>query len=258
MRGRRILKGATSSLLALLCAVVSTHIALAHQPFFEEPDTTASTPLRVRDPVISTALFSTLEQVADIDFFTFSVTTGQTIEIGMTVPQITGQDRFAPHIGILAAGLDSAGISDLPEAARSLATGRMGAMVIEPTAATVFFEPFSRTAYWRRQRKKVTFPVDGEVYVVVWHAQGSVGRYALVVGQREVPGGDSDFARKLKVYWTPVKPALDNRTQPGSAETGATSVQTQPDPDAAQESAPQCNWLVRLLAALFGAGDICS
>lgn len=258
MRGRRILKGAISSLLALLCAVVSTHIALAHQPFFEDPDTTASTPLRVRDPAISTALFSTLEQPDDIDFFTFSVTAGQTIEIGMTVPQITGQDRFAPHVGILAARLDSAGISDLPEAARPLATGRMGAMVLEPAEATVFFEPFSRTAYWRRQRKKVTFPEEGEVYVVVWHAQGSVGRYALVVGQREVPGGDPDFSRKLKAYWTPVEPAPDYRTQPDSAATGAASVPPEPDPDAAQESAPQCNWLVRLLAALFGAGDICS
>ena len=258
MRGRRILKGAISSLLALLCAVVSTHIALAHQPFFEGPDTTVSMPLRVRDPVISTALFSTLEQPDDIDFFTFSVTAGQTIEIGMTVPQIAGQDRFAPHVGILATGLDNAVIPDLPEAVRPLATSQKGALILEPAEATIFFEPFSRTAYWRRQRQKVTFPVDGEVYVVVWHAQGSVGRYALVVGQREVPGGDSDFSRKLKAYWTPVEQAPDSRTQTDSEATGAASVSPQPDSDAAQESAPKCNWLVRLLAALFGSGDICS
>lgn len=258
MIGRRILKAAISSLLALLCAGLATHIVLAHQPFFEEPDTTASAPMRVRDPVISTALFSTLAQADDVDFFTFSVSAGQTIEFGMTVPQIAGQDQFAPHIGILATGLDCGGISALPEAARPLVTSRMGAMVIEPTEATVFFEPFSRTAYWRRQREKVAFPVNSVVYVVVWHSQGSVGRYALVVGQREVRGGDPDFARKLKAYWTPVDPAPDKLSQPDSADAGAASTQPQPNSDAEQESAPRCNWLVRLLAALFGSGDICS
>ena len=47
--------------LAVLLAVTVSETALAHQPFFEETDTTSSTPLLVRDPEISTALFSTLE-----------------------------------------------------------------------------------------------------------------------------------------------------------------------------------------------------
>ncbi len=258
MRRRRTLKGAVSLVLALLCAIVSTHKVLAHQPFFEEPDTTASTPMRVRDPDISTALFSTLEQSDDVDFFTFAVSAGQTIEIGMTIPQIAGQDRFAPHIGILAAGLGSGEFSELPEAAQPLASSQTGSKVIEPTDATVFFEPFSRTAYWRRQRARVTFPVDGEVIVVVWHAQGSVGRYTLVVGQREVPGGDSNFGRKLKDYWTPVELAPDNPTQPDSADAGTSATQPETDSDATQTSASPCNWFVRLLAALFGSGDICA
>ena len=258
MRSRKTLKGAASLALALLCAIASTQIVLAHQPFFEEPDTTASTPMRVRDPAISTALFSTLEQPDDVDFFTFAVSAGQTVEIGMTIPQIAGQEQFAPHIGVLAAGLESGGISELPEAARVLASSQTGALVIEPTAATVFFEPFSRTAYWRRQREKVTFPLDGEVIVVVWHSQRSVGRYALVVGQREVRGGDSDFSRKLKAFWTPVEPGPDNGTQPDSVNAGAASTQPGPDSGTAEEGAPRCNWLVRLLAALFGSGDICA
>lgn len=258
MRSGKPLKGAASLALALLCAIVSTQIVLAHQPFFEEPDTTASTPMRVRDPVISTALFSTLERPDDVDFFTFDVSAGQTIEIGMTIPQIAGQEQFAPHIGVLAAGLESGGVSELPEAARVLDPSPTGAMVFEPAAATVFFEPFSRTAYWRRQREKVTFPEDGEVLVVVWHSQGSVGRYTLVVGQREVPGGDSDFSRKLKAYWTPIEPGLDNGTQPDSVNAGTASTQTGPASGTPEEGAPRCNWLVRLLAALFGSGDICA
>jgi len=256
MGSQSILKGAISSLLALTCMVGSTSIVLAHQPFFEEPDSAASTPMRVRDPVISTALYSTLDRPDDVDFFAFAVTAGQTIEIGMTIPQISGQDRFAPHIGVLSAGLDSSELSELPEAAQPLASDRSGAVLIEPTEATVFFEPFSRTAYWRRQRQKITFPEEGEVFVVVWHSEGSVGRYTLVVGQREVPGGDSDFSRKLKSFWTPVELTSDNPAQPENA--GAEATESQPNLDAAEESTPRCNWLVRLLAALFGSGDICS
>ncbi len=256
MGSQMILKSAISTLLALLCMVVSMRIVLAHQPFFENPDSTASSPMRVRDPVISTALYSTLDRPDDVDFFAFTVTAGQTIEIGLTIPQIPGQDRFAPHIGVLSAGLDNSELSELPEAAQPLASNRMGAILIEPAEATVFFEPFSRTAYWRRQREKITFPVNGEVLVVVWHSEGSVGRYTLVVGQREVPGGDSDFSRKLKAYWTPVEQSPDYPAQPESE--GAEVIESQPIPDAAEESTPQCNWLVRLLAALFGSGDICS
>lgn len=256
MGSRRILKGAISSLLALLCTIVSTRTVLAHQPFFEEPDSTASAPMRVRDPVISTALYSTLDRPNDVDFFAFAVTAGQTIEIGLTIPQISGQDRFGPHIGVLAAGLDSSELSELPEAAQPLASNRAGAILIEPAKATVFFEPFSRTAYWRRQRQKITFPVEGEAFVVVWHSEGSVGRYTLVVGQREVPGGDSDFSRKLKAYWTPIELTPENPAQLESA--GAEATESQPNLDEAEESTPRCNWLVRLLAALFGSGDICS
>jgi len=119
------------------------------------------------------------------------------------------------------------------------------------------FEPFSRTAYWRRQREKVTFPVDGEVYVVVWSSQGSVGRYSLVVGQREVRGGDSDFARKLKAYWTPVELPAEGIFQPKGAGAAPLLSERDGDPVAMVERSPQCPWYVKLLAFLFGSGDIC-
>lgn len=247
-------------LLALLCATAATGAALAHQPFFENPDTTASTPMRVRDPAISTALFSTLERPGDVDFFTFSVSAGQSVEIGMTIPQITGQEQFAPTVGVIAVGLDSNGISALPAEARPLASGESGSTVLEPVAASTFFEPFSRTAYWRRQRQRVVFPVEGAAYVVVWHPESSVGRYTLVVGQREVPGGESGFARKLREYWRPVRPpAATEDGQPAGAvtEMAPAPTTTPPDPDAAGESTSQCSWLMRVLAALLGANERC-
>ena len=242
-------------LLALLSALLISDAALAHQPFFEDADTTASTPISVTDPEISTALFSTLDRPGDIDYFRFTVSARQTIEIGMTIPQIEGQEQFAPTIGVIATGLERDSVSELPADALALVSGQKGAEMIEAVEATIFFEPFSRTAYWQRQRRRITFPAQGEVIVVVWHPQESVGRYTLVVGQREVPGGDAAFARKLKDYWTPV--ALPQAADTDTPDvTGTSPTQVDPTPDSGP-STPRCSWLMRLLASLLGTRDRC-
>jgi len=247
-------------LLALLCAVVLSDAALAHQPFFEEPDTTPSSPMSVSDPEISTALYSTLEWPGDVDYFSFTVSASQTIEIGMTIPQIEGQEQFAPTIGVIAAGLSRDSVSELPSDALQLVSEQMGAELLEAAEATIFFEPFSRTAYWRRQRRRITFPSAGEAVVVVWHPQESVGRYTLVVGQREVPGGDFAFARKLRDYWKPVMPAPAADTDMPDSPT-ADPAQHPPvlkaDATESGPSTPQCSWLMRLLAYLLGEGERC-
>ncbi|MYC95414.1 MAG: hypothetical protein F4X14_10615 [Caldilineaceae bacterium SB0661_bin_32] len=247
-------------LLTLFTALFSYEAVLAHQPFFEDTDSTAGTPMPVSDPEISTALFSTLERPGDVDFFTFSVSARQTVEIGMTIPQIEGQDQFAPYIGVIASGLEGDTNPGLPADARALVSGQEGAIVLEAADATIFFEPFSRTAYWQRQRRRITFPVQGEVKVVVWHPQGSAGRYALVVGQREVSGGDPAFARKLKEYWTPV--ILQPSAESDSPDTALTDPTQEPQPSlsdsaGAGQSAPRCSWLTRLLAFLFGESELC-
>lgn len=244
-------------LLVMLLAVTVSDAALAHQPFFEETDTTSSTPMLISDPEISTALFSTLEVPGDVDFFAFIVSAGQTIEIGMTIPQIGGQEAFAPTIGVIAFGLDRASVSELPVEALSLVSSDEGAYVLEAAEATIFFEPFSRTAYWRRQRRQISFPSDGEAVVVVWHPQGAVGRYTLVVGQREIPGGDIAFFRKIKEYWTPVVLSQATETD-GTAGNAVQQAETlQSDASDSDTSSPRCSWFMWLLATLFGAEERC-
>ena len=246
--------------LSLLSVLIVSNAALAHQPFFEETDTTSSTPMMVSDPDISTALFSTLEKPGDVDFFAFTVSAGQTVEIGMTIPQISGQEEFAPTIGVIATGLERGGVSELPADALALLSGDEGAYLLEAAEATIFFEPFSRTAYWRRQRRQITFPADGEAVVVVWHSRGAVGRYTLVVGQREVLGGDTAFARKIKEYWTPVlvPPADEFDSHAGPAENADQRPPAlQSDTSDPETATPRCSWLMRLLAALLGTEERC-
>ncbi|MEZ4832088.1 MAG: hypothetical protein R2873_08825 [Caldilineaceae bacterium] len=191
--------------LILLLATISTSMASAHQPIFEEEDLSAERTLSIANPTISTALYATLDAEDDVDFFTFTAAEGTRVLIGMTIPQIAGQDEFAPTIALIGPGLPQKEKALLPPSAQSLINADNGFdLFLAPTQASAFFEPFSRTSYWRRQQTRVTMPADGTYTLIVWDAPAQMGRYVLVVGDREVPGGDPLFAIKLPNYWTPV------------------------------------------------------
>ncbi len=175
-----------SFLLASLLLILSASLVYAHQPYFEDVDTTRDTPLRVIDSDVSTALYSTLESATDEDWFIMRGQKGQNLFLGMTIPQVEGQIDFDPTIALYE--ID----------------GETPIAILDPTEGTVFLEPFSNTAYWQRQRQRIELPESGEYLAKVWHPDGEVGRYVLVVGEREVRGGDPQFRTKLKSYWTPL------------------------------------------------------
>lgn len=232
-RLRRLLSAGLAALLLL-----QSSLALAHQPYFEEDDLTPGNALSVAEPTVSTALYATLDRPGDVDYFVFNGVAGSRVELGMTVPQIAGQEDFAPTIGLIGPGLPEAEGETLPaEEARALIGPGMGLLLLPAVPASSFYEPFSRTSYWRRQREKVTLPADGHFTVVVWSPEGRTGRYVLVVGDREIPGGDPLFALKLPGYWTPVA---------GDNPAGAAVAPRRPSPTAA------CSWWERLFAALAG------
>ncbi len=229
------------ALLVGLAGTLPAAKAHAHQPFFEETDTTPATPMTVANPTISTALYATLDRADDVDYFSFDGVAGTGVQIGLTIPQIEGQDEFAPVIALIGPGLPSQSSTALPDSqSQALLTDTLGLALFQPASATTFYEPFSRTSYWRRQQDKITLPADGRYTLVVWSADAQIGRYTLVVGDREVLGGDPLFALKLSSYWTPVD---------GDASSPANKPTT---------SAPKhCGWFARIVARLTGQAPGC-
>ncbi len=177
--------------------------AWAHQPFFEETDIPPDRPWRIDDPLVSTAIYATLESSQDVDVFAFDGRAGQQVYLSIVIPQIPGQEDFAPMVALIGPGLPERE-DDLPVAI-SPAEGD-GVEVIPPPEGppSTFFEPFTRTSYWERQERTVVLPADGTYRVAVWHPQGAVGRYVFTVGREERPGGDPAFMAKMRRYWTPV------------------------------------------------------
>ena len=182
--------------------------ALAHRPYFEEEDISADGPWQVDDPTISTAIYATLESRDDVDYFTFDGLEREVILLALTIPQIEGQEDFAPTMALIGPGLPG---TQLPS--RVMVPPGEGAQPIEPPPgpAPTFYEPFSRTSYWERQEVRVTLPAGGSFVVAVWHPDGEVGRYTFVIGEKERLGGDPAFPFKMRGYWTPVEaPALED------------------------------------------------
>lgn len=226
----------TLGLVGLL--LLQSSQALAHQPYFEGDDLTPENALAVAEPTISTALYATLDRPDDVDYFVFTGVAGSRVELGMTIPQIPGQEEFAPTIGLIGPGLPGANGEALPaDEARELIGPGEGLLLLPATPASSFYEPFSRTSYWRRQREKITLTADGRYVVAVWSPDSRVGRYVLVVGDREIPGGDPMFALKLPSYWTPVT---------ADGQPDAATAPRQPDPT------PACNWWQRIFSTLTG------
>ena len=202
---RRYLPVALS--LALFAAVLAVSPASAHRPYFEEDDIVAAKPWLIKDPTISTVVYATLDASSDVDYYAFDGRQGERILLEITIPQIEGQDNFAPTIALLGPGLPTASLPMKVERP----SGATGALLVEPPAgpASTFFEPFSRTSYWERQSQRVALPADGRYMVTVWHPTGETGRYGFVIGDKERPGGDPSFMRKLRDYWTPFQPAAE-------------------------------------------------
>jgi hypothetical protein len=194
------------TLLALLVALLVLTLAdvtpaLAHQPYFEDVDTTADKPWSLADPTVSVALYFTLESATDVDYVAFEGSAGQSILVSMVIPQIAGQETFTPQVAVLGPGLSG---GQLP--APITIPAENGAYLLTPVLgeAPIFFEPFSRTRYYQRQEERITLPADGRYVVAVWSDSGTVGRYTLAIGDQEIFGGDPAFRSKMSSYWQPL------------------------------------------------------
>lgn len=191
-----------SCLYVLAAAPVS-----AHQPYFEDQDTDAENPWYIDDPSISTALYATLDSRGDVDYYEFLGMAQEVVLLKLTIPQIPGQEAFAPTMALIGPGLPEADLPDgvaVPEGAGALMIGP------KPGPAATFYERFSRTSYWERQEQRVTLPASGRYFVAVWNSDAQVGRYTFVIGEREELGGDWTFPFKMRRYWTPVEaPAVE-------------------------------------------------
>jgi hypothetical protein len=84
--------------------------------------------------------------------------------------------------------------------------------MIFPTETTSdFFEPFTQTNYWGRQRADITLPADGTYYILIWNPEGKPGKYVMDSGRVETFSPQDIFL--FPVWWLRVQLFFEQGSQ---------------------------------------------
>jgi hypothetical protein len=164
-----------SALLALLLAFPSS--ASAHRPVWGEDQ--GITPI---DSLSTSFAFYRELEADQIHVFSFEGKKGQTLHAGIQIPAIAGFENYAVSMAIFGPSFPKPKETQLPPNHPE----DLGALIFPTQIGSDFFEPFTQTRYWGRQKADLILPADGEYYIVVWNPEGKPGKYVMDSGSAEV------------------------------------------------------------------------
>ncbi len=172
--------------------------ALAHVPYLEETDFTASAPFKCPSALQSIAVYSWLQSDTDVDFYTFNAYTCITFYSGLIVPVIDVYAEFRPSMALIGQSLPDPGeLLPVP-----LAPGE-GAIVLHDAGLEPrpqFFEPFGNKSYYQGPELNIKLK-PGKYRLIYWDPEGDTGDYAAAIGKYEM-WLPKDIIRAFKV--TPI------------------------------------------------------
>jgi len=178
--------------------------ALAHIPLDTSAPASKEEPIFVEDHQISWAAYNQLEKAGDVDYYQFKVEQGEVIYFSMVIPVIDRFKDFKPDLALIGPALENNYAGFDPDYINSILKLDSDENIIivrdYQENPEIFFEPFTRTSYWRRQRFSTAAPAAGTYYLAVFSAEQEQGKYTLAIGRREV-WGLKDLIRMPKIWW---------------------------------------------------------
>jgi len=170
------------ALLVAALVLVPVATALAHSPVFPEENHSLATAYQIDDPAKSWATYTALEHTDAGDYYKFTMSSGDKINISLLTPDSPSQSGFLPSFALLVPGLAQ---SDSVPAYIEVADG-YGTIVVDGTdPGQAKYEPFSPGWYYELASLTMNAPNDGTYYVVVFDKAGNTGKYGLPVGYVE-------------------------------------------------------------------------
>ncbi|MFN2363552.1 MAG: hypothetical protein ABR596_04570 [Halarsenatibacteraceae bacterium] len=201
----RIIIYSFSIVLIVLMLILSFKSnVLAHVPLDTSKSAAKEDPIFVEDHQISWAAYNQLETAEDVDFYSFKAEQGEEIYFSMVIPVIDRYQNFKPDLALIGPGLenDYAGYDpNYINSSLKLAADE-GIIIVrdDNDDPDTFFEPFTRTSYWRRQKFLTAAPAAGTYYLAVFSGEKDRGKYTLAIGRKEV-WGLKDLIRMPKIWW---------------------------------------------------------
>jgi len=180
----------TSILLVTLVIAPATAV-LAHSPVFPERNQDPSTAYEIADPAKSWAIYTWLGGEDIADYYKFTVSEGDRIQVSLIVPESPSYSGFLPSFALMGPGL----IQDntLPNY-MEVPTG-YGSIVVDGTdPGKAVYEPFTPGWFYEVSTLTMDAPDDGTYYVAVFNPEfhndihnhiHEADSYAIIVGYVE-------------------------------------------------------------------------
>lgn len=158
-------------------------LVLAHAPLGTQDNESIDTATVIPDPTKSWALYSALNSDGDVQYYTFNITSGQTIHVLMYKSLRSQDANFEPTLVLMGQTVNATG--DVPS--KITVPEGYNAEIIHPIATQPSYEPFSPGVLGYVAKLTITDAASGQYYLVVYEASDSPsgGNYGIAIGDRE-------------------------------------------------------------------------
>jgi hypothetical protein len=150
----------------------------AHVPVLPGDHNTLATALPIKDPAITYAIYGTLHEAGEADYYTVVLRKGDQLNFMADTPL---QGSFAPWLVVAGPGLSPRG--SVPSGVE-IPAGDTAVVVTGVRPVHADYEPFSPMAMYPTAQYRETAPADG-TYVIAVYTPGGGGPYSLATGTLE-------------------------------------------------------------------------
>ncbi len=176
----------------------------AHKPIDTSGEASIDEPIVIQNHQISWVAYNQLTEPFDTDYYKLlSVEKGERIYLSVLIPYIKRLKDFEPTIAVIGPGLskDYDGLDKENIQELITLTNKQGIIVRQyRREGNTFFEPFTQTRYWEKQKMNIEVPVDGDYYVAVFDIKGDADKYVLSIGKEE-KWGVKDLLKMPAIWW---------------------------------------------------------
>ncbi|SHK01639.1 hypothetical protein SAMN02745227_01313 [Anaerobranca californiensis DSM 14826] len=196
-------------IVILLWLLFISQIAVAHQGIFiDKTINDIDKSYEIKDIEKSTAIYARLTEENNIHFYSFQGKKGQNFYSQIMLPNTEG-DKELLLVQILFGPFEEARI--LKDYTEILGDQYRGYVIPPGNNRTKFFEPFTQTAYIKKQQFSLELPTDGTYYIAIFSPVGQQGRYVLTIGKDEEFGLKEllDYPKtwfKVNYWFNPIRP----------------------------------------------------
>ena len=170
-------------IVTLVLASIVLPLVAAHAPLGTGDNESIDKATVIPDPTKSWSLYSALNKDGDPQYYTFTVTAGQTIHLTMYKSMRDQDVTFTPRLVIIGPNINTQGnISSKI----TVPTG-FNAQLVNQTEPMPTFEPFSPGTFTGLADTTIENPTPGKYYLVVFEQSNTPkgGNYGLAIGDRE-------------------------------------------------------------------------